>query len=68
MNQEAKDTVFKAIEEEDFVVFSKAVKSEIDRKVKEHPLTTKHQDEYQKYKSIEDLYAQVKTQMSDSES
>jgi hypothetical protein len=68
MNQEAKDTMFKAIEDEDFVVFSKAVKLEIDRKVREHPMTTHHQDEYAKFKSIEDLYAKAKAQMNDTPS
>lgn len=60
MNQEATDTMFKALEDDDFNAFSKAVKVEIDRKVKEHPLTVRHQDEFDKFKSIEDLYAKVR--------
>lgn len=66
MNQEAKDKMFTAIEDEDFVSFSKAIKVEIDRKVKEHPSTIRHQDEYDKFKNIENLYAQAKEEMSKS--
>lgn len=64
MNQETKDTMFTAIEDEDFVSFSKAIKSEIERKVKEHPVTVRYQDEYDKFKNIENLYAKAKDEMS----
>jgi hypothetical protein len=66
MNQEATNTMFKALEDDDFNSFSKAVKSEIDRKVKEHPLTIRHQDEFDKFKGIEALYAKVKVSANPS--
>ena len=68
MNQQATNNLFKALEDDDFLTFSKAVKTEIDRKVKEHPMTVKQQDEYQRYKSIEDLYAKVSLASADTSS
>ena len=66
MTPEVTNAIFSAIEDEDFLQFSKSIKSELERKIKEHPMTIHHQSEYQKFKSIEGLYAKAKAEMERS--
>lgn len=64
---ENSEEIFKALEDDDFVSFSKSIKAELDRKVKDHPMTINHQSEFEKYQGIEALYAKAKEEMSPKE-
>lgn len=54
-----KDAIIDSIKREDFVAFNKAVKQEIDIKVKQNPFVKKQLEIADKYKSIEKMYKEL---------